>query len=232
MPVPFWDDAPDPWDVLVLGPHRVPGITKISGPVGRKIDVRSPPGGDGARVRDRGYEPARLEAEVRIWTAEQLSDLEALLAAIHPRRIAPGASASALAAAEQRLRDLQVALGLDPNLGNQELFTAQLSAAQRRRDALQRSAAQQRTSPRTPYDAAHPQLSLLGIRKVYVTNVTTPELERGVMTTRISMLEWTEVPRPAPRPSNTSRGLDGITDSFSQHRRAQQPTATPPARLR
>ncbi len=229
---PWWEEAPDPWDVLKLGGRTVPGITEITGRAGRKIDIRSPPGGDGARVRDRGYEPAQLEARVRVWTKAQLEELHELLAEIHPRRISAGPSSAALARANRDLRNLQLALAVNGEIGNDQGFIDQLTVASRRQRELQQRSSAQRRSPRTPVDAAHPALSMLGIRSVYVTGVSLPKLERGELVTTINLVEWTQVPPPAPRPANTSRGLDGITDAFSEHRASRAPTATPPSRLR
>jgi hypothetical protein len=58
----------------------------VSGMVSRKIDTRSAAGSDGARVRDRGYEPASLEVTIRVWTEEQLEQLEEVLEPLHPRQ--------------------------------------------------------------------------------------------------------------------------------------------------
>jgi hypothetical protein len=82
----FWEEEPEVWDTLHIGGQRMPGLASISGTASRKMDTRSAAGADGARVRDRGYEPAALDVQIRVWTQEQLDDLEERIEALHPRQ--------------------------------------------------------------------------------------------------------------------------------------------------
>lgn len=239
---PFWDDAPDPWDVLIIGEHTLPGITTVSGEIGRKVDVRSPPGGDGARVRDRGYEPATIEVENQCWRADQLRDLQPILEALNPRRVdATGAAVAAdqrLTATQRELSELIQLSVLDSQQfandreARDRLVRVRARAIEEQQRQAQRSRQQARPA-RTPYDVVHPALSMVGIRSAYVTVVGIPKLERGVLKTRLKLVEWTAVPRPAPRPTApVSGGLEGTDTAFDQYRRGLRPTATPPARAR
>lgn len=243
---PFWETTPGPWDVLVLGGNTLPGITTVSGRAGRKMDVRSPPGGDGARVRDRGYEPAQLEARNRVWTAEQLEALQRILDEIHPRRIVASTRTAAQAAASLRsaqtavaaFQEQQTALQVNPTLAGDQTFVenrdrlGREAAAATRRSEADRVASERRPeTTRTPVDAAHPALAMLAIRSVYVTGISVPVLEDGAMVTTISLLEWTPVPPPAPRPATGSGGLEALETAIDQEREALTPTATPPGRL-
>jgi hypothetical protein len=83
---PFWEEQPETWDTLHIAGQRVPGVAHVTGTAARKIDTRSAAGADGARVRDRGYEPAALDVQIRIWTEEQLEELEQILEPLHPRQ--------------------------------------------------------------------------------------------------------------------------------------------------
>lgn len=231
---PFWETTPDPWDTLVLGGHTLPGLTSVSGRAGRKMDVRPVPGGDGARVRDRGYEPAQLEARNRVWTDEQLEALQTILEALHPRRVNNATGATRGSARTQReLSESIQRAALEPTLLTEDKeFRDRHTVLQRRAEEQQRRAAAGAAAPsRTPVDAVHPSLSMLGIRSVYVTGVSVPVIERGEMVTTISLIEWTAVPAPAPRPANGSQGLESIETSFDRQRDSLEPTATPPSRL-
>ncbi len=68
---PYWYDAPSVWDCITIQNEKLPGICKVTGHLGRKLDINSPPGNDGARIRDKGYEPCRFTIEATIWTPEQ-----------------------------------------------------------------------------------------------------------------------------------------------------------------
>ncbi len=232
--VPFWEETPEAWDTLYLGGRAVPGIASVTGRAARKMDTRSPPNADGARVRDRGYEPAQVEVEVRVHTAGQLEALETFLEEIQPRRIPPATRSGSSSA--QRQRDALAAdIGLNPNAADQQSVRTRLADLERRADAERAAAAQpQPRGQRTPYDVVHPGLALLGIRKAYVTAATIPEIRGGELVTRISLLEWTETPTPAPRPTTAAQGggIAGMQTAFDQHRAARLPTADPPARLR
>lgn len=225
MPVPFWDDAPGAWDTLSLGGVTVPGLASVSGQVARKMDTRSRAGADGATVRDRGYEPAQLEIHVKVWTAEQLAQLEDLIASIHPRGVTQPSTPSQSRAerALERERQRQRALG-EVNLGELDRLEAQV-AAERARPRPR--------GTRTPLDIAHPATELLGIRRVYVTAVKLPELRGGEFITTISALEWTEAPRAAPPPATNAAGagLDNIETEFDRARASAQASAGPPARV-
>lgn len=232
--VPFWEETPEAWDTLYLGGRAVPGIASVTGRAGRKMDARSPPGGDGARVRDRGYEPAQIDVEVRVHTAAQLAELESLLEEIQPRRVPP-ATRSRPQSAQRELDEVVAATVDNPALLEQQSVRTRLGDLRRTTDAERAAAAQPPPrGERTPYDVVHPALALLGVRRAYVTAVTVPEIRAGEAVTRISLLEWTDVPTPAPRPSTATQGggIEDMQTAFDQHRSSRQPTPDPPARLR
>jgi len=86
--VPYWD-GPDGevWDRLTINGRWYAGTVSVDGQgVSQKLDVRSPPGADGARLVHKGYEPASVELTLRLWTEAHLEDFSALLPQIHPRR--------------------------------------------------------------------------------------------------------------------------------------------------
>lgn len=85
--LPFWTDDDGDWDTLILGGTVWPGIWELSGDgVSRDIDVKKSKGSDTATLKDEGYQNAKFTATGTIWTAEQFSELQAILPEIHPRR--------------------------------------------------------------------------------------------------------------------------------------------------
>ncbi len=84
---PFWETSPDSWDQIAIAGTTLPGMVIVSGQgIARKIDVKSSPNRDGARIRDRGYDPARFDIEVIVWTERQFSDLLPILEGLQPKR--------------------------------------------------------------------------------------------------------------------------------------------------
>lgn len=232
MPIPFWDDAPAAWDTLSLGGLTMPGLASISGRVARKMDTRSRAGADGATVRDRGYEPAQLEIHVKVWTREQLAELEEAIRLLHPRGVTQPVASSNLARARRDLeheRQRQTAAIAVQGLAAENKAEIERLEA---RVATEESRPAPRAQ-RTPVDIAHPATALLGIARVYVTAISLPELRGGEFITTISAIEWTEAPRAAPPPATSSAGstfADG-SDAFSRNQARQRPTAGPPTRI-
>jgi hypothetical protein len=252
VPVPFWDDAPGAWDTLSLGGQTMPGLATVQGRVGRKMDTRSRPGADGARVRDRGYEPARLEIHVKVWTPEQLRELINLLAQLHPRNVTPPSTADGSRAerrvqrAAQQVADAKAAADEGPlpsvaeSISNrQEIARLEGELAEARAAAARIRNQPRPRATRTPVDIAHPVTDVLGIRRVYVTGIKLPELSGGELVTTITAIEWTDAPRQAPPPSTSSvspsEGIADVEDAFSRWR-AERERARPrpdlPGRLR
>jgi hypothetical protein len=97
MSVPFWGDpsvpeqaydpgAGSPWDTAYLNGVQVPGYVRCEGDgPGRKIDVKSGPGVDGASETQQGAEPAKFTMTVRMWTKAQWDAWQALADTISPR---------------------------------------------------------------------------------------------------------------------------------------------------
>lgn len=236
---PHWDLQPGPWDTLVLGGVTLPGLSRVSGRIGRKMDVRSRPNADGARTRDRGYEPARLEAENRVWSDEQLEALSEALRVLNPRgNNPPPVGTDARRALDLARQDLT--RGRAPLNVTNEALQAKLADLNRRAEAERQAEARAvRESTRTPVDIVYPTLSILGIRSVYVVGVSLPVLRNGELHTTISLLEWTDTPAPAPRPATTSTSSEAAgggssrdtQTAFAEHRAASAPTASPPGRV-
>lgn len=86
MSLPWLADSTLLWDTLILGGDVWPGLPTVDVQVSRSIDAQKKKGDDGANLVDQGYEPAKVKITLRLWLADQWSDLQRLLATIHPRR--------------------------------------------------------------------------------------------------------------------------------------------------
>lgn len=86
MSIPDPITAPDAWDKLVIGGVEFRGGFEFDGELlKRKLDRRHSAGRDGARVRDRGYDLAKIKLSLSLWEPEHFSDLEALTRLLFPR---------------------------------------------------------------------------------------------------------------------------------------------------
>lgn len=89
---------------------------------------------------------------------------------------------------------------------------------------------------RTALQIAHPSIAAIGITQVYVESISSPKLDKGKLTTKITCLEWTAEPAEA-RTSATSGSaatpVAGETTAFDQHEAQtnsrNRPTGAPPA---
>jgi hypothetical protein len=85
--IPFWDDDPEAWDHVVLGPHTLPGLAEITNLTkAEKVDVKSPSGSTGASITCSGAEPATLDIVLRVWTREQWGKLQIILPELQPKK--------------------------------------------------------------------------------------------------------------------------------------------------
>jgi hypothetical protein len=84
--IPFWSSDPKTWDTIVLAGAKIPAIVKCKGKKSRKLDVKSPPGSDGATVTDKGYEPAKIDVTLRMHTEEQWIQWQRVSPLVDPKK--------------------------------------------------------------------------------------------------------------------------------------------------
>jgi hypothetical protein len=97
MPIPHWDEDPEAWDLLLLGTQALPGVWDIEDGNGKRIiDVKKAPGLDGARVKDKGYEPGALVLVGQLCTAEEWELLQTVIEPMLPSKIGKGHSPVAI----------------------------------------------------------------------------------------------------------------------------------------
>lgn len=129
------------WDVAIIGEDTWPGVPTVTCTVARSVDVQKSDGSDGATLKDKGYEPAKVTVVFRFWTAAQWGEAQRLLPKIHPRT---------------------------------------------------------KGGIRTPVDFLHPATLMVGVRQVYITEISAPETDgQGVVTLSMQAVEWFPAPKPA-----------------------------------
>lgn len=215
----FWEDSPDLWDAVYLGDAPLPGVARITANHGRKLDSKSAPGSNGARIIDKGYQPAKVEITLRMWKREQLEAWQRIAPTLTYRREPPrrtaaagsekAANARALAQANAT-RDRVVVLGVAAQGGDAE-SQAKLSviASEQERAAQNPStrSARARSLERHDFALSHPATDTLQIHRVYIEKVSTPNPTStpGVYEVKIEALE-----SKAPRAS-ASRSVGSST---------------------
>lgn len=71
--------AANPWDVVSLNGHKLPGIWEASATPAIQLDVQKPNGFDGAALVSRGYVNAGITLTGQIWTPRQWALFQRLL---------------------------------------------------------------------------------------------------------------------------------------------------------
>lgn len=220
----FWDDSPDLWDTLYLGGSPLPGLASVSATHGRKLDAKSAPGTNGARIVDKGYQPAKVDITLKLWTKEQLETWMRLAPTLTYRREPPRTSASAAQTKAATERARQQAMGealvaqnvlyqtsvqlAAAGATEQDIVAkqqAQLAIAQGRTGQGSRRA---RSLERHDFDISHPALDTIQVRRVYIEEVSTPNPSgKGVYEVKIKAIE-----SKAPSSSST-RSVGGSAGS-------------------
>jgi len=77
--IPWPEDQPETWDTLLLAGTIFPGLAKVTCKGGDKIDVKDAPGADGESTTFQGQKARDGTIQIRVWTAQQWSDLEDLI---------------------------------------------------------------------------------------------------------------------------------------------------------
>jgi len=195
----FWDDSPDIWDAVYLSGNALPGLARVSATHGRKLDTKSAPGANGARIVDKGYQPAKVDITLKLWTKEQLEAWFRIAPTLTYRREPPSVTRATAAAP---LADKAVA----PKT-QQEVQAKLLSKESVASNAG--TSARARALVRHDFDIAHPALDTLQIHRVYIEEVSTPTPSgQGIYEVKIKAIE-----SKAPRASS-SRSV-GADSSFA-----------------
>jgi hypothetical protein len=238
----FWEDSPDLWDSLYLGESPLPGIARVNATHGRKLDSKSAPGSNGARIVDKGYQPAKVEIVLRMWRREQLEAWQRLAPTLTYRREPPrSASRSGTQTKEQLEQARRVELvrasveainvtELAASGATAEDLARKQTAWDAQRQAPTRSA-RARSLERHDFAISHPALDTLQIHRVYIEEVSTPNPTGtpGVYEVKIKALESKAPSRASSRSvGSTTAGsfAAGIQTAFG----ASDPVASGAAR--
>lgn len=163
--VPFWGDAPEAWEGVVVAGYRLPGVCAIEGKVKRRHDSKKTPGANGSTVTYIGDDQADFTVTLRLWTPEHLATYAKIVG---------------------YLRSMVV--------GTAEASKLSISAAERLIDARQKNLKPSSKFPIAPVDVFHPVLSLHGIKSAHVLEYGFPkpkgEAAAGVYEATIHFLEY------------------------------------------
>lgn len=86
MTIPSPITAPDTWDTLTLGGLPFTGEFEFDGDlVAKKVDRRHAPGRTGARIRNRGYDLAKIQLRLGCYEDEHFAQLDAIVRLLFPR---------------------------------------------------------------------------------------------------------------------------------------------------
>lgn len=220
----FWDDSPDLWDAVYLGGNALPGIARVSASHGRKLDTKSAPGTNGARIVDKGYQPAKVDITLKLWTKAQLEAWFRIAPTLtyrrEPPRRAGGANSAKIAAANAQQLELAQQL-VTNNVILQTSVTAAaggLSAQEitAKNDAVLAGLAEStqgstraRALERHDFDISHPALDTLQIHRVYIEEVSTPNPSgQGLYEVKIKAIE-SKAPRASSSRSVSAQSTAG-----------------------
>ncbi len=75
----------DIWDTLLIDGEVVPGIASVKGSLKFDVDVKKAKGKDKASTTDNGITPTEFEVTIKVWSAAQWRDVQAIFARLLPR---------------------------------------------------------------------------------------------------------------------------------------------------
>lgn len=66
------------WDVIYMAGKRVPGLAEVKMKRASRVDKRGSNGSSGMAMTSLGYSPAEITIKIRLWTTQQLADLQSI----------------------------------------------------------------------------------------------------------------------------------------------------------
>lgn len=191
--VPFWCDAPDAYDTVILAGQALPGIVT---PRGKAFSVRADgkraAGQDGESLTVTGIDPADFELVVKMWTPEHLKAFAEIAKLIRPKRRAGKPAVTGQEFYDPIDAVAQMTWG-DPSATLQSIPGTPLSE-QRDLRSIQRAAPAAAVKPGytlSPMRVYHPFLALFGISACVVLGSTLPASSgSGIYEARLTCREF------------------------------------------
>jgi len=82
---PFWEDEPEVWDRVILGPFILPGVVDVHEPMLEEVvDVKKPTGGSGAVVTFLGPAPVSFDIVMTLYNAAHWEDFKIIAPQLRP----------------------------------------------------------------------------------------------------------------------------------------------------
>lgn len=236
---PSWAKSPETWDRLVIAGETFSGPVQVDFKLGRRRDVKSAPGVNGATVTDTGERPCDVTIRLEMWLEEHWTFYtRVLVPLVQPKLPAPPSSSSAsdangipqnffvkttfgnaysyTAALEQELLVNQPAQAAAEGLGL--LVTSTSTAASSRSEAARKRAL-------APVSVYHPALAGADIRQLHMEELTSPRKVRaGLYEVTLKGTRFS-----AKRAAAVTTSTAGATDAgLSSIRLAPELTGRPP----
>lgn len=163
--VPFWGDAPESWETVVVAGYSLPGICSLDGKVTRRHDKKKSPGVNGATLTYISDDQAAFTVTVRMWTPEHLATYEKVIGFIR-----------------------------NMVLASSEAKKNTLSQSEKIIDKRQKERNQYSKFPIAPVDIVHPVLTLHRIKAAHVIEYGFPKAKgdpaEGIYEATIHFLEY------------------------------------------
>lgn len=209
---PAFSQPPGAWDVVYVGSSslvQMPGICKIKVHHKKhKADKKSPSGTDGSTPTFLGWQPARFDIMVKLWTVDQLSRFLQML---------PSFSGSWKSVPIQKTLPPLPEIG-DPQ--NQQKLAAYLAAA---------NAPPPTARIFKPLDISHPELSILGVNAFWMEQFLPFEvLNEQDPDQRVGVMQCWEYNKTKQTTINTPKGARGDISQLPTALKLTPPTASNP----
>jgi len=236
---PSWATSPETWDRLVIAGETFSGPVQVDFKLGRRRDVKSAPGVNGATVTDTGERPCDVTIRLEMWLEEHWTFYTRVLVPLVqpklPAKPSSGAASDAngipqnffvkttfgnaysyTAALEQELLVNQPAQAVAEGLGL--LVTISSTAASSRSEAARKRAL-------APVSVYHPALAGADIRQLHMEELTSPrKVRNGLYEVTLKGTRFT-----AKRAAAVTTSTAGATDSgLGSIRLAPELTVRPP----
>lgn len=185
--------ADNPWDTMFIGGSQTPGLCNVAVNAARRVDEKKHAGADGETLSIHGRNLARVIVKIRTWTKEQHERMELILSKVWANYGQTGSAGQATGPITG-----SVSGGLFPAAAAAIAASPLLSGipASLPADTL-------------AFDAAHPKLSLHGVKAITVIDVDGPEQGTGaewaVLTWTLKCLQYAPANKKISKPATASK---------------------------
>lgn len=228
---PSWAKSPETWDRIVIAGETFSGPVEVDFTLGRKRDVKSAPGLNGATVTDTGEKPCEVTIRLELWLDEHWDFYSRVLVPLVQPKLPAMPPSSSVSSAE-RTSSFYVDTPYGPTfadaqlqniLSQQEqdanarrLATSQLTSATGnlvmdplRQQQAEKRVADARKKALAPVKVYYPSLAAADIRELHLDSLSSPKRVRhGVKEVTLKGTRFT-----AKKSAAVTTSAAGATDS-------------------